>query len=148
MDLMNENFIDNIITNLKILGLLQINEKLSIRKGHLQIDRESNIQGVRRWISRDSREFSLVFIKEIIRNINTLFYKLKTELPSCKQQVYDTEEIHWVINRILPELENSEQGLANLRTTYTNDTVISVQIENMIYKIRELQQIGKSFIIQ
>lgn len=35
MDPVNEDFIDNIITNLKIISLIQINDKLSIRKGHL-----------------------------------------------------------------------------------------------------------------
>jgi hypothetical protein len=66
MESMNEDFIDSIITNLKIISIIQINEKLGIRKGHLVIDRDSNIQPIKRWFNRDSRDLVLNFIKDLI----------------------------------------------------------------------------------
>ena len=68
----NDDFIDSIITNLKIINVIQINEKLCIRKGHLQIDKDSNIQHIKRWVNRDSRETTINFIKELIKNIGKL----------------------------------------------------------------------------
>ena len=44
MEQLNDEYIDNIITNLKIIGLVKIDEKLSIRKGHLSLDNSSNFQ--------------------------------------------------------------------------------------------------------
>ena len=70
MDSLNGEFIDSIVTNLKIISIIQINEKLCIHKGHLQIDRDSTIQPLKRWFNRDSREVILNFIKELIKNIN------------------------------------------------------------------------------
>jgi hypothetical protein len=139
MELINEDFIDNIITNLKILNLLQVNEKLSIRKGHLQIDKESNVQFMVRWFNRDSRDTILVFIKELIRNINTSFNKMKYLKGSA-----DYSENNLI--RIINELEKSEIGLSNLKTTYAFDPVTTVIIENFIDKLRETTFYGKSLI--
>ena len=75
MDSINEDSIDNIITNLKIIALIKVDEKLSIRKGHLQIDNSSNFQFFKRWFYRDSRDIILLFIKDLIRNIYNLFNK-------------------------------------------------------------------------
>ena len=75
MDSMNEESIDNIITNLKIISLAKVDEKLSIRKGHLQIDNSSNFQFIKRWFFRDSRSFILLYLKDLIRNISSLFDK-------------------------------------------------------------------------
>ncbi len=137
MDLINEDFIDNIITNLKILNLVQINEKLSIRKGHLQIDKESSIQFVVRWFNRDSRDVILVFLKELVRNINITFNKIK--LTKEKQDI-------WNLVRILSELEKSEIGLNNLKTTYSFDPVTTVFIDNLVDKLREITVHGKEMI--
>jgi hypothetical protein len=76
MNSMNEEFIDNLITNLKIISMIQINEKLCIRKGHLQIDTSSNFQFVKRWFFRDSRDMVLIYLRDLIRNITILFSKI------------------------------------------------------------------------
>ena len=77
MDSVNEEFIDSIITNLKIISIVQINEKLGVRKGHLIIDRDSNIQCLKRWFNRDSRDIVLNYIKDLLKNISTAFNKIK-----------------------------------------------------------------------
>ena len=132
---MNEEFIDNIITNLKIIGLVQINEKLCIRKGHLAIDNNSNLQFLIRWFNRDSRDIVIVFIKELIRNISTLIQKIQTYT-----------ETEWILTRTHSEMIRAEQGLNNLKTTYSDDQVVVVSYENFITKFRELiSQINSKF---
>ena len=90
---MNDEHIDNIITNLKIISKVKVDEKLCIRKGHLQIDNSSNFQFLKRWYYRDSRDFILLFIKDLIRSISGVFEK--------KYNV-------WAITGVLDEMENAK----------------------------------------
>ena len=116
---MDEDLFDSIITNLKIIGMVQINEKLSIRKGHLCID-YSTFQCLKRWYYKDSREVILIFIKDLIRNINN--------------SIHEKEHI----DRILQEMGNISNGLSNLKTTYSDDPLTVVCIENIIIKFKEI----------
>lgn len=126
MDSMNEDFIDNIITNLKILTLVNVNEKLCIRKGHLAID-STILQFFVRWFNRDSRDIVLVFIKDLIKNISTLLHKISNYTES-----------EWILTRLQSEMCSAEQGLNNLKTTYSFDQVTVVAYENFIVKFKEL----------
>jgi len=137
MDSINDDFIDSIITNLKIINIIQVNEKLCIRRGHLQIDKESNTQSIRRWINKDSRDNTLNFIKELIKNILVIFNKIKNP----------TDSHIWIISRILIEMDTIENGLNNLKTTYLSDPVVTVGIDNFIIKLRELSQRGRKLLI-
>jgi hypothetical protein len=110
----NEDNIDNIITNLKILSLLQVNEKLSIHKGHLQIDKVG-FQCIKRWLNKSSRDIILIYLKELIKNINK------------------NKNI-----KIFTELEKAKYGLLNLQTTYANDPITVVKISNIIFKFDEI----------
>ena len=116
MDLITEELIDNIITNLKIISLIQPNEKLSIRKGHLNIDRGYNLRFLKRWLYGDNRHDILKFIKDLFKNIQ----QLKNE------------------ERLTIEFEKVEIGLKNLKITYSDDSVINVNIDNIIYKMNNL----------
>ena len=127
MDSINEDSIDNIITNLKIIALIKVDEKLSIRKGHLQIDNSSNFQFFKRWFYRDSRDIILLFIKDLIRNIYNLFNKI-----TC----YNDNQT--ILTRVLEEMENAKIGLVNLKATYANDPVMVVKFENVARKFCEL----------
>ena len=120
MDLLNEEYIDNIITNLKVIGMVEVNDKLVIRKGHLQIDHESNIRSIIRWYNRDSRDVILKFIKEVFRNMYHTVAKIKNK------EIND--ESSWIVSRILTEFEKVEIGLNNLKITYSPDPVVIVTI--------------------
>ena len=120
MDLITEELIDNIITNLKIISLLQPNEKLNIRKGHLNIDHGSNLQFIKRWIYGDNRYNVLKFIKIIFRDIQ----KIKNKKS---------------LKKILNEFEKVEIGLKNLKITYSDDSVINVNIDIIINKMNNLK---------
>ena len=130
---MNEETIDIIITNLKVISQLKLNEKLCIRKGHLFIDTSSNYQFLKRWFYRDSRDMILLFIKDLIRSISNLFDKL-----NC----YDDNQS--ILKKILVEMENAKTGLINLRMTYSGDAVMVVKFENVSLKFCELAYYGKN----
>ena len=132
MDLLNEEYIDNLITNLKVIGLIEINDKLIIRKGHLQIDHESNIRSIIRWFNRDSRDIILKFIKEVFRNIYHVINKIKSKEI--------TDESSWIFTRIISEFEKVEMGLNNLKITYSPDPVVIVTIDNIVIKMKEIYE--------
>jgi hypothetical protein len=112
----SDEFVDKIITNLKIIGLIQINDKLCLRNGHLQIDPNNfGLQFLKRWFYRDSREIIIPFIKEILRSSKILLEN--------------------GIMVVLPELEKVTVGLSNLKMTYSHDPITIVTIENIINKV-------------
>ena len=136
---MNEESIDIIITNLKIIAQLKLNEKLCIRKGHLYIDSSSNYQFIKRWFYRDSRDIILLYIKDLIHNISHFIYE--------RSKDYSKSDCQWIFTRILMELENSEKGLTNLKRTYILDPYMVATIENTILKFNELLTKGRSILI-
>ena len=135
---MNEEYIDIIITDLKIISILQPNEKLNIRHGHLHIDRSSNYQFVKRWFYRDSRFVINIYIKDMVKEILLIYDKLKT---------YSKTESIWILERILTELENATIGLNNLKLSYSEDPYMIATIENTLLKFKELCQKGRTLII-
>ena len=138
MDLLNEEYIDNIITNLKVIGMIEINDKLIIRKGHLQIDHESNIRSIIRWFYRDSRDTILKFIKEVFRSMYNVVSKIKNK------EIND--ESSWILTRFVSEFEKVEIGLNNLKITYSPDPVVIVNIDNIVTKMKEIYEQIKSLI--
>jgi hypothetical protein len=124
MDNLNEEIFDNIITNLKIISKVKVDEKLCIRKGHLQIDNSSNFQFLKRWYYRDSRDFILLFIKDLIRSIINVFDK--------------SNGSNWLTLILLEEMENAKTGLVNLKTTYSTDSIMIVKFEHVANKFCEL----------
>ena len=48
------------------------------------------------------------------------------------------EEHVWILTRIYSEFETVELGLNNLKVTYSDDTVVTVTIDNIIIKLKEL----------
>jgi len=122
----NIDNLDNIITNLKIISMIQVNEKLSIHKGHLQIDKVL-FQSIIRWINKSSRDIIIIYLKDLIKNINVLILKLK-KYPNFK----------WLLTKIFTEMDKSKIGLLNLQTTYATDPVTVVKFENIITKFNEL----------
>ena len=135
---MNEETIDIIITNLKVISQLKLNEKLCIRKGHLFIDTSSNYQFLKRWFNRDSRDIILIYVRDLIRNIAAVFEKMKD---------YSESDAKWILTRILTELENSDQGLINLKKTYVLDPFMVATLENVMFKFKELTSIGRTMLI-
>ena len=104
---------------------------MAIKKGHLVIDRDSNIQPIKRWFNRDSRDMVLNFIKDLLKNIFNAFNKIKA---------MEQSDYLWNLGRILIEMDSIEAGFNNLKTTYSDDPVTNANIDNLIIKSREIMQ--------
>ena len=134
MNLINDSFIDDIITNLKIIGMIEKNNKLSIKNGHLKLDKIDNLQFLRRWFNRDSRDQTIIFLKNIIKNVSELINRLDNFTESDK---------NWIVKRIVNELEKVEIGIKNLKVTYVDDSFILVNLDNILCKLKEIVRMNK-----
>jgi hypothetical protein len=135
---MNEETIDLIITNIKVISQLKPNDKLCIRKGHLYIDTSSNFQFLKRWFYCDSRDLVLIYMNTLVLNVRNI-------LEKCVE--YTKTDRLWILTRILTELENASDGLVNLIRTYNLDPYMIANIENVSLKFKELAQIGRNCLI-
>ena len=122
--------IDFILTNLKIISLVQINEKLSIIHGHLQID-YNPLQFLKRWFNRDSRKTIIIFLNDLLKKINLLFDKFE-----------DKNSISIILN----EMDKILNGLNNLKITYSDDCLTNVKIDTLIIHFKSLSVYGRTLI--
>ena len=129
---MEIEFLDYILTNLKILSLVQINQKISIYKGHLQIDYHA-LQFIKRWINKDSRESLIIFLNDLLKKINHLF----------KNSDKDKLE---VISTILNEIDKIK--LNNLKITYTDDPITVVKLDTIFLHFKKLSVYGRALLIE
>jgi len=129
---MNDFLFDSIINSLKVISQLKLNEKLCIRKGHLQIDSSSNIQFLKRWFYRDSREIVIVYLQ-----------KLMDDLLKLRDSLTDK----WYISVLLIELENAQCGFLNLRKTYFADPYMIAIIDTYLLKYTEICQKTRTYLI-
>ena len=117
-----EEHIDNTIASLKIIGMVPRNGKLCVRKGQLSIDDCNNSQGFRRWFRGDSRDITLMHVR------NTIGSAVK--IGKLLMDAYSNAELAaWTLDRMAREMEQCEVGLQNLKTTYSADSMMVANID-------------------
>jgi len=128
---MEIEFIDYILTNLKIISLVQINEKISIYRGHLQIDYKP-LQFIKRWFNNDSRESLINFLNDLLKKIIYLF-----------ENDLDKKNIYTVLN----EMDKILNGLNNLKITYSDDPITIVKLDTIYIRFKTLSISGRQLLI-
>lgn len=129
-DMNIEDQIDNTIASLKIIGMVPKNGKLSVRKGQLTLEKDDHLQKLRRWIYKDSRELMLMHIKNTINNAIMLSKglidgKIETDLKM------------WSIQSLAKEMQNCIMGLTNLKTTYSDDSIIICSLDVISERLQQ-----------
>lgn len=127
---MNEDFFDNTIANLKIISMLQKNQKLCVRKGQLTLEREDRLQFIRRWFHSDSRDHILMHVRNSINNA----IKIAKSLTEKENSTYKLKD--WTLTKIMEEMEQAENGLINLKTTYAGDSIIIANLDVLIDRLK------------
>lgn len=117
-----EELIDNTIANLKVIGMVQKNGRLSIRKGQLTIEPDDHFQKLRRWFNKDSRDLTLMHIRNTINNAIRLSKGLM-------DNSIETELKAWVLQKLTVEMKNCEAGIMNLKTTYNDDSQMVANLD-------------------
>ena len=117
----SEEFVDATVANLKVIGMVSQNGRLCVRKGQLCLESCGSVQGMRRWLHGDSRDLTLVHVRNAISN--------------ARRVVMLSAGCVWTIRRIASELERCEVGLQNLRATYMSDSVMMANLGVVIERI-------------
>ena len=123
-----EEFVDQILTSLKIISMIKEGQKVCVRNGLLALEPGSTGIGValRRWIHNDSRHNTLAYIKNVINNA----------LDVCKIHTScDT------INKIKSALCECIIGLGSLSVTYETDVPIVATLQVMQDRIQSNLQV-------
>lgn len=124
-----EDQIDVIITSLKVISLVQKNGRLCIRKGALTIEPDDHLQRVRRWMYNDSRDLTLIHIRNTIMNATKIMKGI------IKKQI-EIELKDWTLHTLFNEMTNYQSGLINLKTTYNHDAIMVSSIEVLLERLK------------
>lgn len=134
---LNKQDIENNILNLKIISKISEGDKLSTSENIIKIDPPSILQGVNRWINSEGRGVTLKKLEEIVNDTLSITEKLlesERNIKDEKQKDLD-ENNSQIFQKFIIEMTNSLLGLENLKKTYTEDIMITSQIDLLLKKI-------------
>lgn len=139
----NNNDIDNILLNLKIISQIKENEKITLVNNTIEIDNRF-FQSVYRWFAGDNRTITLNKIKEVIENsYNIIDCIILNESANnnqhkniCNNNILSKNNSQ-LLNDFSLNLSNTIKGLENLKTTYKYDITINSELEIIIDNIKD-----------
>ena len=121
----NQQYIDDLIVNLKSISSAHVNEKLCITADGKYLVRDYRyFQCVFRYITGDSRLVLVNFVE-------TLFKRLITALADHQLEL-------WRRNKIIQLLPLTLVGLENMKATYFTDRIVLFHFENIIDSLQHL----------
>ena len=107
-----DNFADDLLTSLKIIGMIDSDQKLCLRNGRLAL---STSRGVWRWLAGDSRAQTFAAMRSAVMGAI---------------QVMDTNPSDsWLAGRLRMELGGASQGIKRLQDTYASDSLAVAQLQ-------------------
>jgi hypothetical protein len=117
---MGEQFTDQILTSLKIIGRIKEGQKVCVRDGLIHIEAKSSgvISSLKRWLHGDNRFTTLSYIKNVVNNALDL-------CKVCSEQ--DLKDA----------LGESIVGLSSLAVTYGNDAATLATNEVLQERIKK-----------
>ena len=126
---MRDEFVDEILTSLKIIGSIKEGQKVCVRNGLLTLEQTSTgIQAsVKRWLFGDNRATTLHYIRNVVHNA----------LSVAKMNDENAVEI-------VNSMESVIIGLGRLEVTYTSDialcSAIQVLSNRIMTEIKKIEQ--------
>lgn len=117
---MGEQFTDQILTSLKIIGRIKEGQKVCVRDGLIHIETKSSgvVSSIKRWLHGDNRFTTLSYIKNVVNNA----------LDLCK--VCNDQDLK-------DALDDSIVGMSSLAVTYGNDAATLATIEVLQERIKK-----------
>ena len=132
-----DDFVDATMANLKIISMLQKNDKIRVHKGNISIDRgDGAVQAIRRWLNRDSRDVTLIHLRNTITNAIRIARSLSDTPQHSSSQRHVRGMKDWTLQRLVGEMAAAEMGLQNLRATYMMDSGIVAAVDVLTERLR------------
>lgn len=140
---MTDDFVDGVISNLRILSMIPKAGKLCVRKGQLSLDTVTRGQFLWRWVNGDSRDNTMNHVR------NTISSAIAIVTNIMKTAINEDSWIpFWTIKRLCEEMDRCETGLCNLRTTYADDAAVVASLFTMSERLKaHCEQIKKYVLI-
>lgn len=147
----NKNDIDTNILNLKIISKIREYDKLNTQQESnlLEINSPKMFQGLGRWFNSENRNITMEKLNEILGKTFEITDKLIFEEKKVNRNHglnnMDLEENNsQIFQRFILEMTNSLSGLENLKKTYSEDILISSQLDLLISKLNNrLEKMNK-----
>jgi hypothetical protein len=135
-----EEYIDQLIANLKVIGAVPTGGRLAVRRGQLSVDSTVHGQCLARFWYGDSRETTL----QHVRNTMTGSVRATESLMTSERPLHLKEV--WALDRVACEMEASECGLRNLRSTYTGDAGVNAALHVVSERMQAHAAVMRCFI--
>lgn len=124
-----DDLVDKTMANLKLIGMINKSEKVCLRKGQLNIEQVDRLQSFRRWYNKDSRDVTLIHIR------NTINDAIKIAKGLMMNNIQSDMKT-WTVGALNQELKNCDTGLQNLKTTYMDDPSFLANIDVLCDKCK------------
>ena len=154
-DFNNENFngfFDHIILNLKIIQSINVSDKLSIDENNVHIDQYGYTQWLVRWWYESTRDKSFEHVENLVLKIIDIHTDLNKQLGKTQTRSRTSSSIiqkkrqkmNDYIIKIRNELDNTVQGILNLKETYKDDENYCSKTDTLIAKIKNITSKDKT----
>lgn len=140
MDILNDLSFTDVICNLKKINEIKINEKLIIYGNKIEIDNRY-LQFITRWYCTNNRLQTLEFIKKLYQK--SFYYSNNLIKFNSYKKDNDSLILYDRLKLLTDSLENSIDGLNNLKNTYINDIMFVKETEELISNINKTIRLNR-----
>lgn len=123
--MLDVGYMDQVLTGLKVIGMIKEGQKVSVRNGLINIDdrRRGVLSSFVRWMNNDNRHNTLSYIRNVVTNA----ISLAETFPDHSGMIGDG-------------LTRALTGLSALSVTYNDDAAIAASIDVMKERIVEYKK--------
>jgi len=147
-EIITQQFIDENILNLKIISKIKENDKLLANKSLLEIDSPHLFQSVNRWYNKENRNITIEKLNNILEGTFKITKILLEKEKSDKEEISLEDNNSQIFQTLILEMKNSLVGLENLKKTYSEDILVSSQLDLLISKLSSrIEKMSKLFTI-
>jgi len=144
-----QKFIDENILNLKIISKIKENDKLLANKSLLEIDSPHLFQSVNRWYNKENRNITIEKLNNILEGTFKITKILLEKEKGNKEEKSLEDNNSQIFQTLILEMKNSLVGLENLKKTYSEDILVSSQLDLLISKLSSrIEKMSKLFTIR
>jgi hypothetical protein len=111
-------FADDLLTSLKIIGMVGADQKLCMRNGRLALNTSGAFW---RWLTGDSRNHTLQAVR--------------TAVMSAIHAIENGTAAPWLTGRLHAELQGARSGIERLQETYAADSLAVAQLQVLAERI-------------
>ena len=123
--MLDVGYMDQVLTGLKVIGMIKEGQKVSVRNGLINIDdrRRGVLSSIARWMNNDNRYNTLSYIRNVVTNA----ISLAETSPDQSGMISDG-------------LTKAMTGLSALSVTYNDDAAVAASIDVMKERIVEYKK--------